>query len=149
MDKVLQDARLHPKVREMAIALQNVMRSKGITILFTQGFRSHEYQDSLYALGRTKSGQIVTNCQGGFSPHNYGLAVDFVPLVPNGKGKTKAAWDRNDLFIKVGQEAMKMGFSWGGSWKKFVDKPHLEKNFGFTITTLRDGGRPLGTPANV
>ncbi len=144
MDKVLQDNRLHPTVRELAIKLQNIMAQKGIKILYTQGFRTKEYQNALYAAGRTKPGRIVTNCKGGYSPHNYGLAVDFVPIV-NGK----AAWNRIDLFEAVGREALKIGLSWGGTWKKFVDRPHLEKNFGFTIKDLLNGKRPPGTPKNV
>lgn len=138
MDKVLRDSNLHPTVRELALKLQDIMlKNHGVKVLFTQGFRTKEYQNGLYAKGRTKPGRIVTGVKGGRSYHNYGLAVDFVPIV-----NRKAAWDRNDLFILVGQEAQKIGFTWGGSWKKFVDKPHLEKNFGLTIQALLSGKRP-------
>lgn len=138
MDKVLMDPHLNPEVKRIALQLQDLMLKKhGVKILFTQGFRTKEYQNELYAKGRTKPGRVVTGVKGGYSYHNYGLAVDFVPLI-NGK----CAWNRNDLFMLVGQEAQKLGFTWGGSWKKFVDKPHLEKNFGLTIQTLFSGKRP-------
>lgn len=142
MDKVLTDQRLHPVVRDLALKLQeSILQKHNVRILYTQGYRSNEYQDSLYEQGRSKPGKIVTNSKGGHSYHNYGLAVDFVPLV-NGK----AAWNRIDLFDLAGKEALKIGFSWGGNWKKFVDKPHLEKNFGLTIADLLAGKRPPGTP---
>lgn len=47
--------------------------------LLPNGFRSFAEQDKLYAQGRTnKSKPIVTNARGGYSAHNYGLAIDFV-----------------------------------------------------------------------
>ena len=137
MDKVLQDYRLHPKVKKSAIALQETAKARGITILYTQGYRTLEYQGELYAQGRTKPGKIVTNCRPGHSPHNYGLAVDFVPMV-NGK----AAWDRVDLFDTIGHLAKEFGLFWGGYFHSFVDKPHLENLFGLKISDLLAGKRP-------
>lgn len=43
-----------------------------------QGFRTFEVQDSLFALGRTIKGKIVTNARGGESAHCYGCATDWV-----------------------------------------------------------------------
>lgn len=54
------------------------MREKGIYLIITEGFRSKEYQDSLYAKGRTKPGKIVTNAKGSTysSQHMWGIAFD-------------------------------------------------------------------------
>lgn len=137
MDKVLLSPELHPIVKQKALELQEILHKQGITILYTQGYRDFYTQARIYAQGRTLPGKIVTNAKPGYSPHNYGLAVDFVPLV-NGK----AAWDRVDLFEKIGAEAKKVGFEWGGDFKSFLDRPHLQIMFGLTIKDLLAGKRP-------
>jgi peptidoglycan L-alanyl-D-glutamate endopeptidase CwlK len=49
----------------------------------TSGYRSKKEQNELYAQGRSKPGQVVTNAKAGQSYHNYGLAVDFVIIHKN------------------------------------------------------------------
>ena len=61
------------------------LKAQGITVMVTSGYRSFAEQNALYAQGRTKPGNIVTNAKGGQSLHNYGLAVDVVPLGANGQ----------------------------------------------------------------
>jgi peptidoglycan L-alanyl-D-glutamate endopeptidase CwlK len=55
------------------------------------------------------------------SNHNYGLAVDLCPFVDG-----KPQWNDNSGFIGIGAEAARHGLEWGGSWKKFIDKPHVQ-----------------------
>ncbi|MPM42905.1 hypothetical protein SDC9_89577 [bioreactor metagenome] len=55
-----------------------------IDLRVTDGFRSVEEQDKLYAKGRTALGSIITKARGGCSNHNFGLAIDIVPI-ENGK----------------------------------------------------------------
>lgn len=146
MDKVLQDSRLHPTVRELGLKLQTIVKAKyGITILYCQGFRSHEQQARLYAKGRTVSGKKVTNCKPYHSYHEYGLALDFVPLIDG-----KARWDRTDLFKIIGEEAEKLPMTWGGRFKSIKgDLGHIERNFGYKISELIAGKRPANTPKGV
>jgi peptidoglycan LD-endopeptidase CwlK len=54
------------------------LASANLPFYLFMGLRSFEDQDELYAQGRTKPGNIVTNARGGDSLHNYGLAADFV-----------------------------------------------------------------------
>lgn len=66
-------------------------RRAGLDILVTCTLRSHEEQAELYKIGRTKKGadvtasrpmgRRVTNAKPGQSAHQYGLALDFVPMV--------------------------------------------------------------------
>jgi len=67
----------------------------GIAVLVTQGLRTWEEQDALYAKGRTVppigKKYIVTKAKGGQSYHNFGLAFDIVVLDSLGK----ADWDTN------------------------------------------------------
>ena len=75
---------LVPKAKQKLLEWYKACIAAKLRIIITQGFRSIEYQNGVYAQGRTKPGKIVTVCKGGQSPHNYGFAWDFAPLEPNG-----------------------------------------------------------------
>ncbi len=85
-------------------------------------FRTFEDQDELYAQGRTKPGQIVTNARGGDSLHNYGLAGDYVldgSLEKPGiqwSWNVKADLDRDGRsdWMEMGAIARACGLEWGG-----------------------------------
>jgi peptidoglycan L-alanyl-D-glutamate endopeptidase CwlK len=125
---------LHPKIRDKARELVNrVEKELGIKIRVTSGFRTYAEQDKLYAQGRTTKGGIVTNAKGGQSNHNFGTAIDVVPIV-NGKADWKTTSDTWGKIAKIGKE---VGFAWGGDWKGLVDKPHFEMQFGNTLAQLR------------
>ena len=125
---------LHPKVRDKARELINrVEKELGIKLRVTSGFRTYAEQDKLYAQGRTTPGGKVTNAKGGQSNHNFGTALDVVPIV-NGKADWKATADTWSKVAKIGKE---IGFDWGGDWKGLVDKPHFEMQFGNTLAQLR------------
>lgn len=140
-------SRLHPVVLAAATALIERCYKRNIPILITQGLRTIAEQDALYAQGRTKPGAVVTNARGGYSYHNYGLAVDFALLLPNG---SSVSWDmfrdgNNNLIAdwqEVVQEAKVLGFEWGGEWASFKDYPHFQMTFGLTLTQLRAGTKP-------
>jgi peptidoglycan L-alanyl-D-glutamate endopeptidase CwlK len=125
---------LHPKVRDKARQLLNrVEKELGIRIRVTSGFRTYAEQNALYAQGRTTKGGIVTNAKGGQSNHNFGTALDVVPIV-NGKADWKTTSETWGKIAKIGKE---LGFAWGGDWKGLVDKPHFEMQFGNTLAQLR------------
>ena len=96
-------------------------KAAGLNVLVTQTVRDKEYQESLYAQGRTKPGSIVTNSKvPTFHADNAGLAFDFCKNV---KGHE---YDDTTFFKKAALIAKEMGFSWGGDWKSFVDMPHIQ-----------------------
>lgn len=138
---------LHSVVKVAAETLIERCYKRGVPIVITQGLRSITEQDALYAQGRTKPGAIVTNARGGYSFHNFGVAIDFALLMPDGKA---VSWDmkrdgnangRADWY-EVVDEAKALGFTWGGDWKSFVDNPHFEMTFGLTCAQYRAGKRP-------
>lgn len=100
-----------------------------ITLRVTQGLRTFEEQNELYAQGRTKPGSKVTNAKGGQSFHNYGISVDLVEM-KNGQPN----W--NFDFKKLKPIAEKYGIEWGGDFKSIVDKPHFQLSFGYTWQQL-------------
>lgn len=116
-----------------------------VVVRFSHTLRTIKEQDNLYAIGRTKSGRKVTNAKGGFSYHNYGLAIDIVLLHDkdnNGTFET-ASWSTNADFDNDGisdwQEVVsifkKYGWEWGGDWR-FKDDPHFQKTLGHNISSL-------------
>src|SRR5688500_4296399 len=113
--------KVHPELARRVTLLIQALAEKGLTVEVVQGLRTFAEQDELYKQGRSKPGQIVTKAKGGQSNHNYGLAVDLCPFVDG-----KPQWSNNASFVRIGIEAAKLGLEWGGSWKKFIDKPHVQ-----------------------
>lgn len=103
----------------------------GMPVRITEGYRSIERQNELYAQGRTAAGNIVTNARGGQSLHNYGVAVDFI-FRREGYDATEAQWQ---LLGAVGKS---QGFVWGGDWTSFVDKPHFELTFDYKLSDFQN-----------
>lgn len=126
--------KLHPKVRDKAREFINkVEKELGIKLRATSTLRTYAEQDELYAQGRTTKGGKVTNARGGQSNHNFGTALDVVPIV-NGKADWKTTADTWNKIANVGKS---LGFKWGGDWKSFVDKPHFEMTFNNTLAQMR------------
>ena len=118
-------AKLHPKVREIFTNFINDCETNlNITLRIIQGYRTISEQDALYAQGRTKPGDKVTNAKGGQSFHNYGLAVDLAIV------EDKDINWKYDM-SKLKPFADKYKITWGGTWESFKDLPHFEFNFGF------------------
>jgi peptidoglycan LD-endopeptidase CwlK len=115
-------AKVHPALAEKVKAMAEALAKRGVTVEVVQGLRTFAEQDKLYAKGRTAPGNKVTNARGGQSNHNYGLAVDLCPFV-----KGQPDWNAKDpIWQMMGQEGVKVGLEWGGTWKSIVDKPHFQ-----------------------
>jgi len=114
-------------VAAKASQLIDLARADNIEIFVTSTLRTFEEQAELFAIGRTKLGEIVTNAKAGESWHNFGLAFDVVPLV-NGK----AVWD-SPLWNRIGQFGKQIDLIWGGDFKNFKDKPHFEFHPNLTL----------------
>lgn len=112
----------HPALASAVRAMIADLSAKGLVVEVVQGLRTFAEQDELYAKGRTKPGQIVTQARGGESNHNYGLAVDLCPFTDD-----KPDWNAPmSAWAAIGTAAEKHGLEWGGQWKKFIDKPHVQ-----------------------
>lgn len=130
---------LHPKVRDEVKALIEKAEEslpEDMAIWVPQGLRTIDYQNGLYAQGRTKPGPIVTNAKGGTSYHNYGLAIDFAwswlnPTSKKYEYSESKTWEVGPKHAAVVQIFKDAGWEWGGDWHSLKDLPHLEKRFGF------------------
>lgn len=113
---------LHPDMRRKLEEFEYRCKQAGLNVLITETYRTVDEQNALYAQGRTKPGNVVTNCKGTDyqSPHQWGGAFDFCKNV---KGHE---YDDPAFFAEVGKVAKSMGLFWGGDFKSFVDRPHIE-----------------------
>ncbi|MCW5907232.1 MAG: M15 family metallopeptidase [Chitinophagales bacterium] len=132
---------LHPSLRAETKAIYDELLQRKISVRFYSTLRTFKEQDELYAQGRTKPGNIVTNARAGQSFHNYGLALDFCLLLDGGK---VASWNRKlDVNLNNIPEWDEIvwvfkhyGWEWGGDWASFKDYPHVQKTFGYTTAQL-------------
>ena len=113
----------HPRLQVLAGKLVDECNQQGLKIKIGETLRTKAEQDALYAQGRTKPGQIVTNAPGSSysSYHQWGTAFDF--FRNDGKG---AYFDKDNFFKQVGELGVSLGLEWGGNWKSIVDRPHFQ-----------------------
>jgi peptidoglycan L-alanyl-D-glutamate endopeptidase CwlK len=113
---------LHPALGSAVRAVVADLADRGTVVEVVQGLRTFDEQDELFAKGRTKPGPIVTQARGGESNHNFGLAADLCPFTND-----KPDWNAPiAVWSAIGTAAMAHGLEWGGQWKKFLDKPHVQ-----------------------
>ncbi len=125
------------KVKLMILALEDEMDP----ILITQGLRTWDEQHTLYAQGRQGLDEVnalrkavnwaplqaqdntrtVTNADAGTSFHNYGLAVDVVPITSAGQ----ADWcDSHPDWQRIIAVAAAQGLEHGD--RGYHDNPHFQ-----------------------
>lgn len=145
-DRSLKNIRtLNSKVREDFSRL--LLKGKEIAGSFgagdykvISGNRTFAEQDALYAKGRTAPGPRVTNARGGYSNHNFGIAVDFGVFGPRGH-----YWDseRPNTASKVHKAVADWAkenmphIEWGGDWTSFKDYPHFQYDTGKSLAEMR------------
>ena len=113
---------LDPTFRARLKVFESELLKRNIRAERTSGYRSVAAQAALYAQGRTTPGRRVTKAKPGQSPHNFGMAMDYVPVVNSRRTyNVKVTW-----WLAFGWCAKKAGLGWGGSWKRFLDRPHVE-----------------------
>jgi hypothetical protein len=88
------------------------LRGEGFDVRVIDGFRTFREQQERFEQGRTSSGPIVTNCEAGYSWHNYGLAVDIALNDEDGN----PVWpeDSSPFWQRLGDVAISHGVFWGG-----------------------------------
>jgi hypothetical protein len=129
-------AAVHPLLADKIRLLAAQLEAQGIVIRVTQGLRTWEEQEALYAQGRTAPGSVVTNAEAGYSWHNFGLAVDVVPL----DGSNAPDWNvSHPVWATITKAGQNLGLTSGSAWRSFPDWPH------FQLT----GNLPISPPPSV
>lgn len=134
-DVRIDRSKLHPWLNHKLGLLFKKCEAKGIYLIITEGFRSREEQDALYAKGRTAGGSIVTNARGSSysSQHQWGIAFDIAI------NDSKLLYDYKTIkrVARIAKSS-KIGLSWGGDWRSFQDTPHFYLGkWGSTTTRLK------------
>jgi hypothetical protein len=124
---------LHPYFRDKIIELIIKCKAKGIELAVVEGYRTRAKQSEYQSLGKK-----FTRTGAGKSKHQYGLAVDLVPIV-NGK----AQWHNKALWLKIGVVGERLGLRWGGRWRKLYDPGHFEWTGGLEPEDLIAGKSPI------
>lgn len=128
----------HPFIRAKVLQCLLLCLAAGVVVRITSSLRSFAEQLALFMSGRDKNGKLVepkkwlSDARPGYSWHNYGLAIDFCILLPDG---SNVSWDKNADFdkdkkadwLEVVAIFKAAGFEWGGDWPKGKnDPPHLQ-----------------------
>ena len=139
----LNDMNVHPTARLLFKRVLDELVSLGYNPVVVEVYRSPTRQRMLYAQGRTDKqllakgytqSEIAGYRKAGYtaekrvvsytldSMHSKGRAMDIAWLVD---GRT--TYDvPNSWWEMYGAIARKHGLHWGGDWKSFRDKPHIE-----------------------
>jgi hypothetical protein len=123
---------LHPYFRDRISELVDVCKRQGIELAVVESYRTHAKQSEYFGMGRK-----YTRSKGGNSKHQYGLAVDVVPIIDG-----KAVWENEALWKKIGVNGERLGLRWGGRWRAPYDPAHFEWSGGITTMQLAKGLLP-------
>lgn len=124
---------LHPFFRDQVSKLIAKCKDRGIELAVVETYRTHAKQHEYKTMGRK-----YTTSQAGQSKHQYGLAVDVVPVV-----NSKPVWNSAVLWRKIGAAGEKLGLRWGGRWSDPYDPGHFEWTGGLTSRHLSAGKFPM------
>lgn len=120
---------LAPEVRPLVDAFLAAAAAAGLDLLVTCTLRSFDEQAALYAKGRDADGNVVdrklvvTDARPGHSAHQYGLAIDVVPVLGG-----KLDWTGDDpAWKQAGALGQAAGLEWAGApGFPFHEDPHFE-----------------------
>ncbi len=123
---------LHPYFRDKVIELISICKSKGIELAVVETYRTVAKQNEYKRLGK-----IYTRSTGGRSKHQYGLAVDVVPVLDS-----VPSWHNEVVWKKIGAVGEKLGLRWGGRWRHPYDPGHFEWSGGVSAAAMEQGRSP-------
>lgn len=112
---------------ELVLKVQRILQAMaalGYPMIVVSGIRTKAEQMALYARGRTGPGSVVTQLDGVTrrSKHQEGQAVDCTFVGVDGRPR----WVDSDPWALYGAMARSQGLVWGGDWRTFKDRPHIE-----------------------
>ena len=125
---------VHPNLSRI---MQEAIKNCPIDFTITEGVRTVQRQQELFALGRTKPGKKVTNADGIKNksnhqpkPDGFGHAVDLYPFFlgqvqVNHKDTIKNLKLIAD-HIKATAKKLGLKITWGGDWRNPHDPPHFQ-----------------------
>jgi hypothetical protein len=123
---------LHPYLRDQVKELIRQCKEKGIELAIVESYRTVAKQNEYKSMGKK-----YTRSVGGLSKHQYGLAIDVVPIIDS-----VAVWNNIAVWRKIGVTGEKLGLRWGGRWRHPFDPGHFEWSGGLTGVQMSAGIYP-------
>lgn len=108
---------LYPPLRRWALAVQRKLAMADVPVFVSQGPRGKLAQDAALASGNSKA-------RWPHSPHNWGMAVDFVHHRILYDGDADHYQVLSAMMLEIAR-AQNLPLVWGGNWK-FYDPTHYE-----------------------
>lgn len=131
-DRVVGVGNLREPFLAKLLALESRLRAEGVPMVRWETYRGRARQELLLRRGVSRAGW-------GKSPHNYGLAADYVLDVNKVAVRRRSwkgqlfpdAWDTETpealaVWLSFGTIAESLDLEWGGRWEKLPDFPHVE-----------------------
>lgn len=135
-------SRVHPHLKNTVLKVLAAMDELGWPMTVVSAVRSDAQQAELYAQGRTKPGQIVTNTDGvtiksmhQIQATGFGHAVDCA-FIDDPLTLKIEIFDETQPWDLYGLACEKRGLTWGGRWTTIKDRPHVELALGSPFATL-------------
>ena len=98
-------------IQRLKTRFSEYSRKTGEGFVYRFAYRTRETQIELMRQGRSKTL---------YSMHRLGLALDFYYIVNH------RVVDSNEFYITLAEICEELGLEWGGRWKSFPDKPHVQ-----------------------
>jgi peptidoglycan L-alanyl-D-glutamate endopeptidase CwlK len=136
LNTLTPDAR--EKFKPFILEVKKELESLGLEFVAICGTRTFAEQNALYAQGRTKKGPIVTKAKGGYSWHNFGIALDFGIFRKGAYLDDSEPRTAEKAHAIAGKIATKHGIEWGGNWQSFKDYPHFQIATGKSMKEMRE-----------
>lgn len=113
-------------------------KEAGLDVLVTETVRDAAYQRYLAQNGYAAAGAVTPS----FHAREAGLAFD---ICKNERGHE---YDDAEFFARAGEIGKRVGFSWGGEWESFRDRPHFQwdGHGRFSAAMVRAGQYPPEMP---
>jgi hypothetical protein len=108
-------ALLAPKLRDVAVDATDFLNQSGYDAVIYETLRSRQLAELYYELGVSKAKNEL------YSYHGYGLAFDVIS-----KSRGWDVWEDPDWYEPVVATYKAHGLRWGGDWKSFPDRPHMQ-----------------------
>jgi peptidoglycan L-alanyl-D-glutamate endopeptidase CwlK len=134
MDQISEQrlALCHQTLREKVQAAAKLCEAQGVYIRVVSGLRTYEEQDQLFFSCHRPDGTRdftkpwKTNARGGWSNHNFGMAVDVAPSMHGKDVSFDPDWNEvHPAFQIMIRELKAQGLAWGGDWKE-KDDDHFQ-----------------------
>ena len=108
---------LNPRYQDLFRRFINAIQLRGYKVQINSSYRS-------FAKQAQEKAEDSRNATAGFSPHNYGIALDF-QMSKDGKIYGKSTPKQDWINTGIPRLAASMGLKWGGDFAGYLDEVHF------------------------